>query len=1203
MFFIKNSLRYIEKQINPYQNSKVEIQCITLTLKNSDMDIMNIYIPPNTRLREAEILHYTNQLHHQFIICGDMNGRHRLWEPSSTRRNNRIGNVLARSLSNNDNIALATPPDLGTHMNEYSGNTSTIDLCLVSAPLLTHISVNTLADMRSDHLPVLVTVRTKPDRIARGKRSKWSIKEKMWPTWQENVSNLPPTAPGTLEEEYNTLMAGIHRVSTEVFRKTSNSVKQKLTNPAWNENCSRYSALLKRARRRMEKRKTRENKREYRRLLAATLRVHLETEREFWRKYSSKITPSTPAKEIWDMVMKLKGTYRPPNIPLFSGGDVHFTKQQKATVFAEHFQQSMTSDQHRVYPQEVTETIENAKTGGQFPTSDTRFTMHELQNALKKLEKNKAYGTDEISNNILLHLPHTKHQELLGMFNRSWREGILPTSWKTGMVIPIAKPGKNPRQPESYRPIALLQCTGKLMETMVGERLKFIAETENLLSNTQYGFRFRRSTIDPILELEHEIRTGLAKHEVTVVVFFDLKAAYDTVDHTHLLHTLAQCGIGGKMLTWLEDFLRNRKICTIIEDYISEMLEINQGVPQGSGLSTILFILLLSTLPGVWPVRSKEFADDVSYSYTTKILDDAETYLQDAIDRFAEWASNKGLRINAAKTKVMYFTRQRVGAPRLTLEGEEIEVVPTFRYLGFILDAPNLTWSAHIENLKSECNRGLNLMKALANTKFRADRDSLLNIYGALIKGKISYSCPLLISASDSNINKLEVIQNSALRIATGALKSSQIHSLQCEAHVPPLRLYIIQQSLKTYYKLVAKGRHHPVYEYIFGYDYEDITWSTAFKKPFALLANDLIRTWETPHNLILPAMEYPCLPPWDPLETLIHKDLLTPVTKSVGNSILKSEALSTISTLYQNHLHIYTDGSKYTDDQHKPVSTTAAFYVPEIDIRGHWRLDKNVSIVGAELSAIQKATNWIFIQPQVDPRPTVILSDSQVSLQLLLQRKPVSYVYSVTKVQQNILELRRRGWNISIQWVPSHCGIQGNEMADTLANEAHALDIIDDYPSELADIQPLINRAYNAQWARLWDEKKNSCPLGRIKHKTIPWPHSRHRNRPLDVILTRFRLGHTKLNAHMAAKGLRDSATCSQCDAQEDETIQHFLLNCERYREPRKKMRDNLLELGVTQMTIPVLLGASDFDLTTKTRITEEVGIYLQKTHRIKEL
>ncbi|CAL4227525.1 unnamed protein product [Meganyctiphanes norvegica] len=188
MFIIKNTLTYRIKQITPYRDAKIEYQCITIISKKSETDILNMYIPPNTTLEQEEFLHYLNQLQNQFIICGDMNGRHRLWEPSSYRNNNPIGNVLCEILDNHDNITLATPPDLNTHMDGNTGNSSTIDLCFVSPHLLPQTNVQTLDDMRSDHLPVQVTLNIEPNRKVRGKRSKWIINDEFWPTWQKKCT-------------------------------------------------------------------------------------------------------------------------------------------------------------------------------------------------------------------------------------------------------------------------------------------------------------------------------------------------------------------------------------------------------------------------------------------------------------------------------------------------------------------------------------------------------------------------------------------------------------------------------------------------------------------------------------------------------------------------------------------------------------------------------------------------------------------------------------------------------------------------------------------------------------------------------------------------------------------------------------------------------------------------------------------------------
>ena len=888
-------------------------------------------------------------------------------------------------------------------------------------------------------------------------------------------------------------------------------ITDRFSKPFWNERCEEAVTLRKRAKRRAEKDKDNDGKKiEFKNLAQTSRKILLETERDFWRDFTSKINSSSTATEVWQMAKRMKGKTRPKRSPLISEGQHHYSSQEKANIFTKHYRDTMSSNDDIEYPIQFSEDIARTKEKGAFPQCDSIFTMQEMQNGLQKLEENKAYGTDEVGNEFLKHLPLPKVQELLGLFNRSWKEGKLPPPWKTGLIIPINKPGKSTELPESYRPISLLQCTSKLMEALVGSRLTHIAETNNLIPESQHGFRFGRSAADIIIDLEHEIRSSIATSQVTIVVFFDLKAAYDSVDHMHLIHTLAKCGIGGKMLAWIQDFLTTRHICTQVEDFISDLLEITQGLPQGSGLSTILFILLLSTLPKVEPVKSKEFADDVSYSITAKTLEDAEFLMQDAIERFDEWTKAKGLRINNQKTKVMCFTGKKDKTPRLMLNNEELDVVTTFRYLGFMLDAPSLTWKSHIEHLQSECQSALNVMRSMANTKYGADRESLLNIYQGLIKGKINYSCALLISTSKSNMDKLEVIQNAALRIATGALMSTPILSLQCEAQVPPLKIFIEKQCLISYYRLMSKNESHPVRKYILKEPENQINWRTKFKKPFKLQAEEIIEAWGTPPLRQLSQREAPSIPPWEPLETSIHTELLTPILKSSGMHQLRAEALFTIETKYAEHLQIFTDGSKTSEEHPRPPSTSAGFCVPLVQVEENWKLNANISIAGAELSAIHKATNWILTQTTNTHDKIVILTDSQVSLHLLKHRKPRSYAYSVSKIHKNILDIRNRGWDIDFQWIPSHCGIAGNERADALAADAHSLDNTDNYPIQLEEVYQMLEKTYQNKWVAHWNTHRKPHDL---RDSSRPWPHTRHARRPYDVVLTRLRQRNGKSN------------------------------------------------------------------------------------------
>ena len=465
----------------------------------------------------------------------------------------------------------------------------------------------------------------------------------------------------------------------------------------------------------------------------------------------------------------------------------------------------------------------------------------------------------------------------------------------------------------------------------------------------------------------------------------------------------------------------------------------------------------------------------------------------------------------------------------------------------------------------------------------------------SVIKGQ---SCAIL--TCKTNLNKLEVIQNAALRIATGALKSTPIISLQCEAQAPPLKFFVEQQSLKTYYKLMTKSENHPVRKYVLEKIKNIPKWSSVSKKPFTFIVKDLIDEWGTPAPQYLRSKDPPCFPPWEPLEATIHTELQTQIQKASGIHLLRAEAYCTIENKYADHLQVYTDGSKITEDHHMAPSTAAGFCIPSANFDEKWKLDTNISIAGAELSAIHKATDWVLTQHINGTREVVILTDSQVSLHLMKQRKPKSYAYSVTKIHINILKLRKKGWKISFQWIPSHCGIEGNERADALAGEAHSLDNKDNYPVQLEELYLIIGKAYQAKWAAHWSANRRQNDL---RDSISPWLHTRHPCRAYDVILTRFRMNHTKLNSHMAAKKLLDSPLCTNCNMNIAEGIHHFLLICPGYSQQRQKLRSSLSNLGVVNPTIKDLLGGSDLDPQAKSKITHLVSRFISETGRVRDL
>ena len=252
----------------------------------------------------------------------------------------------------------------------------------------------------------------------------------------------------------------------------------------------------------------------------------------------------------------------------------------------------------------------------------------------------------------------------------------------------------------------------------------------------------------------------------------------------------------------------------------------------------------------------------------------------------------------------------------------------------------------------------------------------------------MAYGSQLLTSASPSNLQKFEVVQNMALRIATGAWKSTYIPALQSEANIPPLDIYLQNQCIKYYYKIKTQQENNAVKKQIFNNDnIRNKIWTkNIFRKPFVLKCEEYIINWNLP---ITPNIEIksPVIPPWLQLEELVNLEMDIKSTKAMGVEHNKQVSLNMINEKYRNFRKAYTDGSKAQDD-----STGAGYYIEDIDRREYWKLENQASIVCAELTAIKRATHWI--KQQTNPGNIAVLTDSQTSLHLIRQRKVKSYKY-----------------------------------------------------------------------------------------------------------------------------------------------------------------------------------------------------------------
>ena len=1198
LMLIRDDVAITYTQIDIPQNCTIEAQVIEIKLSHEKVKLLHMYNPPpNAEINNFEIL--TSQLGRKYIIVGDLNAHHTNWDPFT--QNNTFGNLLSDYITDNNTMTVATTPGLPTYTSR-TGNTSTLDLTICSNNILYAIETNSLADHGSDHLPVLTTVNLIPEKLTKTKRPKWKLNDKKWGNWAKDVAK-ETKIHNTVQEENIAFTQNLTNAAEKHFKKTQDQSKTKFCKPWWTAECSKAVAKRRRARRQMERRPTIPNIIEYKRSVARAKRQIKTAKKETWKKFCSQLTPETPTTQVWNLIKKLNNGKITRNQVLKINGIPINDEESQANIFAEKIEEITNN-----LPDPITERqkiiIEQAKVEQLNTAYNKRFSIEELRDSIRSLPSDKATGEDDVHNMFLKKLPVNKEKELLGMINRSWRTTKIPKNWKTSLIVPIPKPGKDHTDPNSYRPISLLSCISKVGEKMINTRLQWFLEKFNILSFSQCGFRKRRSTEDLLVKLEHQVRACLINRKVNVTVFFDLERAFDTISHDHLIYKLAAAGIEGNMLAWLEEFLKDRSFKVMVGNSKSEEKHMKLGLPQGSSLSPTLFNLLISDIPHLNDVLIQEYADDLMISATANSLEDAITRIRIAVREIEEWATTNKLNLNPAKTKAMMFTKRRITeVPTLTVKGNDIEWTKTFKYLGLTFDAPTLTWKTHIEDICRQGNQRLNILKSLAGTTWGAERTLLLQVYTSYIRPKLTYGIAAVASAPDSRIDFLNRIQSAALRTALGARKTSPIAALQMEANIPPLDIHIKELCCKFYLKIRSQEETHPLMQsMIQDQTIENKLWSGHFKKTLTKRAQGIMRCWRIPVETQIEDQPQRTFPPWNRPALNIKMELEEPVKKGECIQRLRTIALMTIEENYKDHFHIFTDGSKIEN------STTSALWIPELEFKQGWKLEEGelTTIMTAEMFAIRKAMEWILLNYIfIDKQNFVIFTDSMSSLASLQNSSTSKCPIQENHIYRTAALITENDLSITLQWVPSHTGLEHNDRADEEAKIAHNLEVPTPCPLGREEGKRIIKKAAQEAWQlryeTIQEERRlqdKPLEIATIKTSIEHWPWTSHRHRPVETAMARMRISHVELNSYLHRFDQAPSPLCHTCNEEEDVT--HYLLRCRRYRQERYQLFKNLLEEGILNINKKILLGGGDLNPNKQKVILDAVGTYLKESRRL---
>ena len=380
----------------------------------------------------------------------------------------------------------------------------------------------------------------------------------------------------------------------------------------------------------------------------------------------------------------------------------------------------------------------------------------EILCSLEKLINKGANDSDMISGTLLAHLSHGIAPHLLVVLKKCLLQGYFPEEMKIAKVIPIHKNG-NKTSPSNYRPISILPSLSKVFERVIFTRLRDYVEKFSILSKTQFGFRSKRSTVDAILDMVERIRDERDHGGVACSLFIDLQKAFDTVDHKFLLKKLDLYGIRGFIHDLLRSYLFNRKQFVLVNSIRSSIKQVNAGVPQGSILGPLLFILYINDINNACTYTNiSVFADDTSL---TAIAQNASQNLQNDLNNVHDWLNMNKLSLNINKTQSISFNSEMI--LDIKLNSEKIEQVNQVKYLGVFVDS-HLNFKVHIEYVRK---RICQLTGLLYRLRSQLRIPHLLLFYAAYIQPIIQYGILVYGCTSKSSLDVIYRAQKRIIRV------------------------------------------------------------------------------------------------------------------------------------------------------------------------------------------------------------------------------------------------------------------------------------------------------------------------------------------------------------------------------------------------------------------------------------------------------
>ncbi|MEW8548727.1 MAG: reverse transcriptase family protein, partial [Candidatus Thiodiazotropha sp.] len=390
---------------------------------------------------------------------------------------------------------------------------------------------------------------------------------------------------------------------------------------------------------------------------------------------------------------------------------------------------------------------------------DIRISETGILHLLKNLKPKKAAGPDRIKPVVLQELREELAPILKVLFERSLDSGTVPSVWTSANVSPLFKKGDKSTA-ANYRPISLTCILCKVMEHIIASNIVKHLDSNGLMYDLQHGFRERRSCETQLASLIEDLARNSSQGKQTDLILLDFSKAFDKVNHSKLLLKLHSYGIRNSTLRWIQAFLSNRQQRVVVEGEESDSVPVPSGVPQGSVLGPILFLVYINDLPQDIVSQVRLFADDTAIYLTLETKHDSD-HLQKDLDRLQAWETRWDMEFNPSKCQVVRVTSSRAPINTVyTLHGQVLEAVTSARYLGVDI-SNNLSWNTHVDRVAANANRSLGFVKRNLKTKSPKIREMA---YQTLVRPQLEYASAIWDPHTKEKTHKIEMVQRRAAR-------------------------------------------------------------------------------------------------------------------------------------------------------------------------------------------------------------------------------------------------------------------------------------------------------------------------------------------------------------------------------------------------------------------------------------------------------